>query len=69
MLRTVAESIEPRPSREDRDRIARILAVLLSSASVRTWRGLLGSSADEAAEDVDWVLNAIIAAAARKDEK
>lgn len=47
---------------EVRDRIARLLAVLLTSASLRAWRDHLGASVDQVADDIDWVLRAALAA-------
>ncbi|TMB83145.1 MAG: TetR/AcrR family transcriptional regulator [Chloroflexi bacterium] len=66
MFRRVADSIEPRPSKADRDRIARLLVVLTASSALRMWRDQLGSSVDEAADDVDWVLQAVIASVASR---
>jgi AcrR family transcriptional regulator len=66
-LRRMAESIEPTLSGAELDRIARLLVVLVSQSALRTWRDHLGVSADQAAEDVDWVLRAVIAAARRED--
>ena len=65
-FRQVADSIEPKPSKADRDRIARLLVILTASSSLRLWRDQLGSSVDEAAGDVDWVLRAITSATSRK---
>jgi AcrR family transcriptional regulator len=66
-FRRVAESIEPTPSAADRDRIARLLVILSSSSAIRVWRDQLGSSVEEAADDVDWVLSAVIASATSRD--
>ena len=63
LFRRIADSIEPRPSEADRDRIARLLVILTASSALRLWRDQLGSSVDEAADDVDWVLRAVIALA------
>jgi AcrR family transcriptional regulator len=63
LFRRLADSIEPKPSQEDRDRIARLLVILTASSALRLWRDQLGSSVDEAADDVDWVLRAVIASA------
>lgn len=63
MFRRVADSIEPMPSEDDRDRIARLLVILTASSALRLWRDQLGSSVKEAANDVDWVLRAAIASA------
>jgi AcrR family transcriptional regulator len=66
IFRRVADSIVPPPSDADRDRIARLLVILTASSSLRMWRDQLGSSVDEAADDVDWVLRAITSATSRK---
>src|SRR5438132_3579668 len=63
LFRRIADSIEPRPSEADGDRIARLLVILTASSALRLWRDQLGSSVDEAADDVDWVLRAVIALA------
>lgn len=62
-LRKVADSIDPKLPRADRDRITRLLAVITASASLRMWRDHLGLSADELANDIDWIVRAAIAAA------
>jgi len=62
-IRRLGESIEPPLSSADLDRITRLLVVLISQSSLRTWRDHLGVSADQAADDVDWILRAAIAAA------
>lgn len=61
--RRVADSIEPKLAPADRDRIARLLVVLTTSSSLRVWRDHLGSSVDEAADDVEWVVRSVVAAA------
>jgi AcrR family transcriptional regulator len=67
-IRALGKSIEPPLAKADLDRITRILVILTSSASLRTWRDHLGVSADQAADDIDWILRAAIAAAtSRKD--
>lgn len=65
MTRQLADSIVPGLQSADRDRISRLLMILLSSSSLRTWRDHLGASVDEAADDVDWIVRAAIAASAR----
>ena len=62
-IRRIADSIVPTVADEDRARIARLLAILTSSSALRMWRDHLGSSVDEAADDVDWMVRAAIAAA------
>jgi AcrR family transcriptional regulator len=67
MTRRLADSIVPALSEADRDRIARLLVVLTASASLRMWRDHLGASVDQAADDVEWVVRAAIAASTRKE--
>jgi AcrR family transcriptional regulator len=63
----LADSIEPKLRKADRDRITRLLVVLTASGSLRMWRDHLGLSPDEVAEEVDWIVRAaIIAASERK---
>ena len=62
-FRKVADSIEPKPTEVNRDRIARLLVILTASSALRLWRDQLGSSVEEAADDVDWALRAITSAA------
>jgi len=63
MTRRLADTIVPKLQEVDRDRIARLLVILTASSSLRMWRDHLGSSVDEAADDVDWVVRASVAAA------
>ncbi|MGH2428727.1 MAG: helix-turn-helix domain-containing protein [Candidatus Limnocylindria bacterium] len=67
MTRQLADSIVPRLSEVDRDRIARLLVILTASSALRMWRDHLGASVDEAADDVDWVVRSAIAAATSRD--
>lgn len=60
MFRRIADSVVPKPSEADRDRIARLLVILTASSALRMWRDHLGVSVDEAAEDVDWMVRAAI---------
>jgi len=39
------------------------MLILTSSSSLRIWRDHLGSSVDEAADDIDWILRTAIAVA------
>jgi AcrR family transcriptional regulator len=66
-FRRVADSIEPKPSAVNRDRIARLLVILTASSALRLWRDQLGSSVEEAADDVDWALRAAIASATSRN--
>ena len=63
MFDQLADTIEPKPSKVDRDRIARLLVTMTSSSTLRLWRDHFGRSVDEAADDVDWLVRAAIAAA------
>jgi AcrR family transcriptional regulator len=61
-IRRIGDTIEPPLSNADQDRITRLLVILTSSASLRMWRDHLGSSVDEAVDDIDWFVKAAIAA-------
>jgi hypothetical protein len=65
-IRALGKSIQPPLKDADLDRITRILVILLSSSSLRTWQDHLGASPDQVADDIDWVLRAAIAAASRE---
>jgi AcrR family transcriptional regulator len=65
--RRLADSIVPKLARRDRDRIARLLTILISASALRVWRDHLGSSVEEAADDIDWVIRAAIAASTRSE--
>jgi AcrR family transcriptional regulator len=62
MSRGFVDVVAPHATPAERDRIARLLVVLTTSAAMRMWRDHLGCSVDEAADDVDWILRAAIAA-------
>jgi AcrR family transcriptional regulator len=61
MTRRMAESVDPPLAEADRDRLARLLVILTSSASLRTWRDHFGLTPDGAADDIDWVVRSVIA--------
>jgi AcrR family transcriptional regulator len=67
IYRRLAEAIAPKLAQGDRDRIARVLTILISSSALRLWRDHLGSSVGEAADDIDWVIRAAVAAGTRSD--
>jgi AcrR family transcriptional regulator len=69
MFRLLADSVVPRLSDVDRDRIARLLVVLTTSSALRMWRDQLGLSADETADEVDWVVRAAIASATSRKRR
>jgi AcrR family transcriptional regulator len=63
IARGLAELQDPRLTATDRERIARLTTVLVNSGSLRMWRTHLGLSLEEAADDIDWILRAAVAAA------
>ena len=65
--RRLADSVVPKLAPRDRDRIARLLTILISASALRVWRDHLGSSVEEAADDIDWVIRAAIAASKRSE--
>jgi len=69
LFRRLADTIVPKPSEVDRNRIARLLVILTASSALRMWRDHLGASVDEAADDVDWIVRAAIAAATPRNER
>lgn len=64
LTRRFADKVAPNLPDRDRERIARLLVILATSASVRMWRDHMGLSIDEAADDVEWIVRTIIAGAA-----
>ena len=67
MSHRLADSIVPKLAPGDRDRIARLLTILISASALRVWRDHLGSTVEEAASDIDWVIRAAIAASTRSE--
>ena len=67
MFRQLPDSIVPRLAEVDRERIARLLVILTASSALRMWRDHFGATVDEAADDVDWLVRAAIAAATRRN--
>jgi AcrR family transcriptional regulator len=65
IFRRVADTVEPKLADDDRERLTRLMVVLSTSGSLRTWRNHLGASVDETADDIDWVVRAAIAASRR----
>lgn len=68
-MRRVVESVDPPLPAAELDRVTRLLVVLVSQSSLRSWRDHLGMSADQVADDVDWFLRAAIAAARVEDSR
>lgn len=67
VYRRLADAIAPNIAEPDRARIARILTILISSSALRLWRDHLGSSVEEAADDIDWAIRAAVAASTRSE--
>ncbi len=61
-LARFADAIDPPLTGPDRERITRLLAVLTASASLRMWRDHLGSSAEQAVDDIARTVEALVAA-------
>jgi AcrR family transcriptional regulator len=68
MSNRIADSIVPKLAPDDRDRIARLLTILVSASALRVWRDHLGSTVEEAASDVNWAIGAAIAASTRIEQ-
>jgi len=69
MSRHFAQVVAPGAAKADLDRMARVFVVLTMSSAMRVWRDLLGSSVDEAADDIEWMLRAAIQAASRRRDR
>jgi len=67
VYRRLADAIAPKLAQPDRARIARVLTVLISGSALRLWRDHLGSSVEEAADDIDWVIRAAVSASTRSE--
>lgn len=65
--RELTDAILPAGSSIDRERLTRLLVVLTGAAAFRTWRDHLGSSPDDAADDVEWAVRALIGASTRNE--
>lgn len=61
----LTDNVAPKLARADRDRLTRLLVVLTASASLRMWRDHLGLSADEVADEIDWIVRTAILASKR----
>ena len=68
-IQRLTDSIEPKLRKADRDRMTRLLAVLMTSSSLRMWRDHLGLSVDEVAEEIDWIVRAAIFAIHERKER
>lgn len=65
--RELADAIVPAGSTIDRERLTRLLVVLTGHAAFRTWRDHLGSTVDQAADDVEWAVRTLIGASTRSE--
>lgn len=60
LIRQGVDAIGPDLTEEWRERLARLLAVLISSASLRMWTEHLGLTPDDASDDVAAVIRAVV---------
>lgn len=67
--RRFAATVMPRGTRVEQERLTRVLLILSSSAAMRMWLDHLGSSVDEAADDIDWVLRTAIASTTGRNDR
>jgi AcrR family transcriptional regulator len=65
--RRLADAIAPNLARADRARIARVLTILISSSALRLWRDHLGSSVEDAADDIEFVIRAAVTGGAGEE--
>lgn len=63
-FRQLADVLAPNLTQVDGDRFARVLVILTSSSAQRMWRDPLGRTADEIADDLDWVARVVATASA-----
>ena len=63
LIGAMLDSLDPPLAPRDKDRIARLLVILTSSQSLRTWRDHLGVSADDVAAEIEATVRTAIAAA------
>jgi AcrR family transcriptional regulator len=69
MSRRFAATVVPTAAKADQDRLARVLVVLSSSSAMRLWVDHLGSSVDEAADDIDWLIRTVVTAAPKRKKR
>jgi len=62
LVGAMVDTIEPPLPLASRDRIVRLVVILTSSQTLRTWRDHLVLSPDEVAEEIEAILQAAIAA-------
>jgi AcrR family transcriptional regulator len=59
--RQIADAIAPELDAADRERVTRLLVVLTASASLRMWRDHLGVPVDQAIDDIERTIKAVVA--------
>jgi len=69
MARQIANTIAPELTDDDRERLARLAILLSTTASARMLREHLGLSLEEAVDEVEWVIRAIITGRTRGAEE
>lgn len=69
MSRRFVAGVMAHATATEQDRLARVLLVLASSSSMRMWREQIGSSVDEAADDIDWVLRTLVASTGERKDR
>jgi AcrR family transcriptional regulator len=62
LIRAMVDTIEPPLRPASRERLTRLVVVLTSSAALRAWRDHLGTSPDEVADEIEAIVEAVIAA-------
>ena len=65
MSRQFVATVMPHGSATDRERLSRVLVVLTSSSGMRMWRDQQGVSVDTAADDIHWLIRAVLSATER----
>ena len=63
LVGAMVDTIEPPLPPAERDRLVRLIVILTSSQSLRTWQDHLGISPDEVADEIEAIVQAAIAAA------
>jgi hypothetical protein len=69
MGRSIVDGIAPELPEADRDRVARILLVMTSSAALRMWRDQLGRSVEQIADEIDRAMRSVIASAVEEGSR
>ena len=67
MAEQLTSSIRPKLRKADRERINRLIVALTTSATLTMLRDHLGLTIDQAADDIDWIVRAAVAAATSRE--